>query len=293
MITKLALVSLIGRATISPGKISRFAFDLDSPDSEPRGVSTFTLRNNPACKALLDEFRTHRAVPTKRRPQRIPAHIRNMSKVELIDALDRARSDTTRKQSCLNQVAAQLAKYDRTLDQAKLEPSLARRKKLAANRLAGRSPEALLKRAERDADRSVRLVKAALKQLGKDARPTRNDVIRAVRLMDPEGCGLHDDIFEDNKDCAALVAKAAGRADPTHAPVFDKSLFRLEKYQLELAVWVERLHVKILTPILAKATDIIVDLELPGMLETMRCEERRYRIQEAELARALADDGII
>ena len=292
-ITKLAMASLVlGRATISPKKISRHASELDSPDSNPRGVSTFTLRNNPACKALLDEFRTHRAAPARRRAQRVPAHIRDMSKTKLIDALGRARAEGARKQCALDQIAPGMAKHDRKIDRTKLEPSLILRATLAASRVAGNPPAALLERAAGDAARSVRLIKAALKHLGKDARPTRSEVLRAARLVDPEGRGLHDDIFEDNKECAALVAKANGRAEGPRAPVLDKALARLDNYQLGLAVWVERQHVKILTPILAKATDIIIDLELPALLETMRSEDRRYRVQEAELAHALAEVGI-
>ena len=291
-ITKRAISALAG-ATITPDTISQKAWELDEADATPRGVSTFTLRNNRACSALLQRFRTFRpATARKRNPTKLPAHILLMDKPTLIDGLLRARSANVRLETALDRIAVQLHGFGRRPPRDGLAPHVEARAALAANRLPGLVPSPLTAEADREAARSRTLVSVAIAAI--PGRPvTVAEALRKARDLDPDGRGLNPDIFERSDVCAALLAAANGRRPPSRrTDGMPKALLRLDNYQLGLALTAERAFTNALKAVSGRAADLLIDLQLPAMLRQAREDELRYRRDQLQLERDLIDAGL-
>ena len=290
-ITRRAILTLLG-STITPDAISRRAWELDDADARPRGVSTYTLRNNQACSALLERFRTFKQTVRRRNPTKLPAHILLMEKPALIRGLLRERSVTVRLETALDRVAVQLHGFGHAPARKELAPHIGIRAALAASRLPGQAPAALTEEADREAARSRTLAAVAIAAI--PVRPvTVAAALRNAIALDPDGRGLHPDIFERNHACAALLAAANGRPAPSRCTEdMPKALVRLGNYQLGLALTAERAFAKALKTVTAKATDLLVDLQLPDLLRQARADELRYRREQLQLQRDLIDAGL-
>lgn len=290
-ITKRAIAAL-GTAAVTPASISKKAWEIDDVDARPRGVSTFTLRNDGDCRALLEAHRTFRPEPGRRRTGSVPAHIARMDKAALIDALLADRSSALRTDVALDLIAARLHRHGRKVDRTKLDVIGEERCSLRANHPSGRARAELLVRAKKDHERSMRLVQAGIERLVGRTDFTHADLLREARAADEEGRGLHDDILERNPECADLVRAVKGLSSNGKAAHRPKHLLRLDNHLLGLALACERRYLHAAQRTLAKHADIVIDLELVAVTDKTVVQERQYVREQAELQRDLEALGL-